>query len=281
MLKELKLWPEPRQRAASSKRSRGTDHVYSTPVVPVLSGCTLIRPRHTLGMRAGVVNHLQQHKDRYEGMWDQCDTNGTKVDGLTYDAYCKLLGKEDAYASDVVLRALARTWQVNIVVFPADSKLELEPEAFTTQKPKVTPAFWLDGKHIDLLLPTEGREYPDELLEVRSAPSFGFRAGGRSAPSVCSKPDTVWSSAPAVSANALNRLLSGAPNNPRLHQHSLSHRLCGPRPVHQLRCQAASPQPLRDLIERPSRATPQLTPMTSPRCPIISLLDRFVRMVIL
>ena len=65
-------------------------------------------------------------------------------------------------ASDLELRALARSWQVNIVVVPADSRLE--PEAFTTQKAKKTLAFWLENKHIDLLLPVEGNKYPEELF---------------------------------------------------------------------------------------------------------------------
>ncbi|CAE7464425.1 unnamed protein product, partial [Symbiodinium pilosum] len=113
-------------------------------------------------LRAGVVNHLLQHKDRYVGLWDKCDTGGKPDPNLDFEGYIKLVGQESAYASDLELRALARSWQVNIVVVPADSRLE--PEAFTTQKAKKTLAFWLENKHIDLLLPVEGNKYPEELF---------------------------------------------------------------------------------------------------------------------
>ena len=160
-------------------------------------------PPHARELRAGVVTHLLQHKDRYAGLWDKCDTQGKSDPNLDFEGYCKLVGRESAYASDLELRALARSWQVNIVVVPADSRLE--PEAFTTQKAKKTLAFWLENKHVDLLLPVEGSKYPEELLAVRSAPSFGFRAGGKSVASVCSKPGTEWSSVAPSRARSLCR----------------------------------------------------------------------------
>ena len=149
-------------------------------------------PPHARELRAGVVTHLLQHKDRYVGLWDKCNTEGKADPDLDFEGYRKKVGQESAYASDLELRALARSWQVNIVVVPADSRLK--PEAFTTQKAKKTLAFWFENKHIDLLLPVEGTKYPEELLAVCSAPSFGFRAGGKSVASVCSKPCTEWSS---------------------------------------------------------------------------------------
>ncbi|CAE7357806.1 unnamed protein product, partial [Symbiodinium sp. CCMP2592] len=98
------------------------------------------------------------------------------------------------------MRALSRSWGINIVVIPADSSLE--PEAFTTSQAKHTAALWLEDKHVDLLVPETGTAYPAELLAVRSAASLGFRAGGKSVASVCSKPATVWSFAPAPSWKA-------------------------------------------------------------------------------
>ena len=143
-------------------------------------------PPHARELRAGVVTHLKQHQDRYQGMWDKCDTNGAPVDGLTYEGYCDL-GKQSTYASDLELRALARNWQVNIVLIPADIKLE--PEAFTTQKAKHTVAFWLSDKHVDLLLPTRAKITPKSFWPSARPPPLSFVLGaGLELRSVLSRP---------------------------------------------------------------------------------------------
>ena len=63
-----------------------------------------------------MIDHLRRNADRYTPLWDSTSPTGEKLE--SWETYIEQLASESAYASDLELRALAKMWNLRLIVVP-------------------------------------------------------------------------------------------------------------------------------------------------------------------
>ena len=174
------------------------------------------QPAHPRVIRAELVTHMLKH-ERYEKEWDGLDPRGQKS-ATDFQQYMSMIEKNGVFLGEAELIALARIYNVKIVVWPQG--VDFSPIAVHCKAPR-TLVLWYTDKHIDLLVPKVGAKYPDTYAKVNAGPVLGLRAGGRSSQaSSCNTP--VRRRAPSVMSEASCQTASAAKANPKRAPSSLA-----------------------------------------------------------
>ena len=125
-------------------------------------------------VRAKVVNHFGRHKAEYTKSWDGELPNREASD--SFDAYMSAIEKDRTWGGLLELRAIARIYDLRLVVFA--TPLELEPFHLHGQQRKRVVALRFNGRHYDLLVGSNGK-LPKALLDIRAKPEeVPLRGGG-------------------------------------------------------------------------------------------------------
>ena len=115
---------------------------------------------------AQVVRHLQKHSDEYKAMWDKTDPVGS----------LKLAKADNAFVSDLEMKALSRILDVRIVVIP--EMAAMVRVVFHLQQKWRVVALRYAAKHLDVLLSKSGSKYPAEVMDVTGGINDTLKAGG-------------------------------------------------------------------------------------------------------
>ena len=140
-------------------------------------------------LRAKAISHLQKHKEAYSAQWDKESPTGAPMQ--SFDEYLVASAQDGAYGSPLEVEALARVYDVQIILIPCLADFAVM--SFRTSQAKRVLVLWYHDKHIDLLIPKEDvRKYPQAVLSITTGPVHKLRAGGRSTCSRTSKTASVW-----------------------------------------------------------------------------------------
>ena len=119
-------------------------------------------------MRAKAMSHLSKHKVAYAAHWDREGPNGKPLD--SFDTYLQESAKDSAYASPLEIEARARIFDVRVLVIPCLADFEVIAFRASQEKRVLVLALWYEDKHVSLLLPKEGKKYPDSALQISTGP---------------------------------------------------------------------------------------------------------------
>ena len=109
----------------------------------------------------------------------------------SFDEYLVASAQDGAYGSPLEVEALARVYDVQIILIPCLADFAVM--SFRTSQAKRVLVLWYHDKHIDLLIPKEDvRKYPQAVLSITTGPVHKLRAGGRSTCSRTSKTASEW-----------------------------------------------------------------------------------------
>ena len=141
-------------------------------------------------LRAKAITHLQKHKEAYSAQWDKESPTGAPMQ--SFDDYLVASAQDGAYGSPLEVEALARVYDVQIILIPCIANFAVM--SFRTSQAKRVIVLWYHDKHIDLLIPKDDvRKYPQAVLNITIGPVHKLRAGGaRSTCSRASKAESVW-----------------------------------------------------------------------------------------
>ena len=126
-------------------------------------------------IRAKAMSHLSKHKAAYAAQWDREGPNGKPLD--SFDTYLQESAKDSAYASPLEIEARARIFDVRVLVIPCLADFEVMAFRASQEKRVLVLALWYEDKHVSLLLPKEGKNYPDSALQISTGPVHPIRAG--------------------------------------------------------------------------------------------------------
>ena len=161
-------------------------------------------------LRARVASHLEKHRQEYEGEWDSVLPDGTK--GKSFDEYLAAIRQLKQFASELELRALARIYNVRVLVVPASDLFT--PMVFHTNAKRML-VLWLEDKHLEFLRPkgekSTFKDYPDEYWKVTDGPVKSLKVGGSDATSSL-RSGTVWSSTSSKAGRAARSKSRAAPS---------------------------------------------------------------------
>ena len=158
-------------------------------------------------MRAKAITHLQKHKTAYCAQWDGESPSGDPMQ--SFDDYLAASAKDGSYASPLEVEALARVFDVQIILIPCIADFAVM--SFRTSQAKRVLVLWYRDKHVDLLIPKDDvKKYPEAVLSITTGPVHKLRAGGpRSTCSSASKTESEWT----IGARSSASLLSHRPGN--------------------------------------------------------------------
>ena len=141
-------------------------------------------------LRAKAITHLQKHKQAYSAQWDKESPTGAPMQN--FDDYLVASAREGAYGSPLEVEALARVFDVQIILIPCIADFAVM--SFRTSQAKRVIVLWYHDKHIDLLIPKDDvRKYPQAVLNITTGPVHKLRAGGaRSTCSRTSQAESTW-----------------------------------------------------------------------------------------
>ena len=169
-------------------------------------------------LRAKAITHLQKHKSAYSAQWDGESPAGAPMQ--SFDDYLAASAKDSSYGSPLEVEALARVYDVQIILIP--SLADFAVMSFRTSQAKRVLVLWYQDKHVDLLIPKEDiKKYPEAVLSITTGPVHKLRAGGprshsrhvsktksggpRSTSSRASKTESVWTIGARSSASLLSQ----------------------------------------------------------------------------
>ena len=141
-------------------------------------------------LRAKAIAHLQKHKEAYSAQWDKESPSGDPMQ--SFDDYLAASAQNCAYGSPLEVEALARVYDVQIILIPCIADFAIM--SFRSTQAKRILVLWYHDKHIDLLLPKNDlKKYPDAVVNITKGPVSKLRAGGPcSTSSRTSKAASVW-----------------------------------------------------------------------------------------
>ena len=141
-------------------------------------------------VRAKAITHLQKHKTAYSAQWDGESPSGEPMQ--SFDDYLAASARDSAYGSPLEVEALARVFDVQIILIPCIADFAVM--SFRTSQAKRVLVLWCQDKHIDLLIPkADVKKYPEAVLSITTGPVHKLRAGGpRSTSSHVSKTASRW-----------------------------------------------------------------------------------------
>ena len=140
-------------------------------------------------LRAKAITHLRKHKEAYSAQWDKESPAGAPMQ--SFEDYLVASAQDSAYGSPLEIEALARVYDVQIILIPCLADFAVM--SFRTSQAKRIIVLWYHDKHIDLLIPKDAvRKYPQAVLNITTGPVHKLRAGGRSTCSKASKTASVW-----------------------------------------------------------------------------------------
>ena len=147
-------------------------------------------PLHPTLLRAQVTQHYKKYQQTYEEQWHGELPDTTK--SSDFSEYITAIGRDASWGSTLEIRALARLFDVKIVIFPR--QFHFPVAAVHTQQKKRIVVLLHNGYHFDLLKPAEGKAWPAEIREVCAELPPTMRGGGPSSASGRSG-CTVWTAA--------------------------------------------------------------------------------------
>ena len=182
---ELRSVPKGMQIEAQPKNGACAFHCFSTGLKKISKGKIDKHPRN---LRAECIEHMQKHSEEYRASWDGKGPEGSKLD--TWEAYITAVSAESAYVSDLEIRALARLYDVRVVLVPQLACFP--PVVFHScqKSPKRCLVMWYSERHLDLLVTEEGKRIPSDITEITASINFELRVGG--GPSVASSSEGEW-----------------------------------------------------------------------------------------
>ena len=141
-------------------------------------------------LRAKAIAHLRKHQEAYSAQWDKESPTGVPMQN--FEDYLVASAQEGAYGSPLEVEALARVYDVQIILIPCIADFAVM--SFRTSQAKRIIVLWYHDKHIDLLIPkADVRKYPQAVLNITTGPVHKLRAGGaRSTCSRASKAESTW-----------------------------------------------------------------------------------------
>ena len=170
----LKIDPQPKDGACAF-------HCFSQGLKKISKGKIDKHPRQ---LRAECVEHMQKHAEDYKASWDKKGPDGNEL--ADWDSYIAAVSAESAYVSDLELRALARLYDVKVVLVPQLACFP--PVVFHSgqKSPKRCLMLWYSERHLDLLVTEEGKRVPEDIAAVTAAINFDLRVGGKPTSSAAS-----------------------------------------------------------------------------------------------
>ena len=163
-------------------------------------------------LRARVASHLEKHRQEYESEWDSILPDGTRA--KSFDEYLTAIRQLKQFASELELRALARIYNVRVLIVPASDAFT--PMVFHTNAKRML-VLWLEDKHLEFLRPkgenSTFKDYPEEYWKVTDGPvkSLSLKVGGSDAASSL-RSGTVWSTASSKAGRAARSKSHVAPS---------------------------------------------------------------------
>ena len=141
-------------------------------------------------VRAKAIAHLQKHKTAYFAQWDGESPSGDPMQ--SFDDYLAASARDCSYGSPLEVEALARVFDVQIVVIPYMADFAVM--SFRTSQAKRVLVLWYQDRHVDLLVPkADTKKYPEAVLRITTGPVHKLRAGGpRSTCSRASQSASEW-----------------------------------------------------------------------------------------
>ena len=141
-------------------------------------------------LRAKAITHLRKHQEAYSAQWDKESPTGAPMQ--SFEDYLVASAQNGAYGSPLEVEALARIYDVQIILIPLLADFAVM--SFRTSQAKRVIVLWYHDKHIDLLVPKDDvRKYPQAVLNITTGPVHKLRAGGaRSTCSRASKAGSEW-----------------------------------------------------------------------------------------
>ncbi|CAE7228019.1 Ptchd3 [Symbiodinium sp. CCMP2592] len=172
---ELRPIPEGLRKEDQPKDGACGFHCFSAGLKLISKGKIEKHPRI---LRAECIEHMQKHAEEYKAAWDSKGPDGRVLD--SWDTYITAVSSESAYISDLELKAMARLYDVKVVLVPEMACFP--PVVFHSgqKSPKRCLIFWYSGRHLDLLLVEEGKKIPKEIAEITATINFELRVGGDS-----------------------------------------------------------------------------------------------------
>ena len=155
-------------------------------------------------LRAKAITHLQKHKDAYSAQWDKESPAGVPMQ--SFDDYLAASAQNCAYGSPLEIEALARVFDVQIILIPCLADFAVM--SFRTSQAKRILVLWYENKHVDLLLPkSDIKKYPEAVVNITKGPVSKLRAGGPcSTSSRASKAASGWT----IGARSSDSLIKSA-----------------------------------------------------------------------
>ena len=166
--KGLRLEPQPKDGACAF-------HCFAAGLKLMSKGKLDKHPRI---LRAECVEHLHKHSEEYKAAWDGKGPGGDPL--ASWDEYLAQISAESAYVSDLELKAVARLYDIKVVLIPELACFA--PVVFHSgqKSPKRCLIMWYSGHHLDLLVVEDGKKLPTDIVEVTAAINFELRVGGES-----------------------------------------------------------------------------------------------------
>ena len=139
-------------------------------------------------LRARIIEHFKKHTDHYAALHDGLDpvTPDAKCD---WPAYLEKMEKDGTYGSALEVKAFSRLFNCRVIIIPEFAAVPCE--SFHSQAKDRVVVGWLSGdpvSHMDLLIPAKSKDtdatpktcpYPPGVLDIRAAPSYVYRVGGK------------------------------------------------------------------------------------------------------
>ncbi|CAE7258440.1 Ptchd3 [Symbiodinium sp. CCMP2592] len=148
--------------------------------------------KHPRLLRAEAVEHMTKHSEDYQASWDKKDPTGAPMED--WSAYLTAVSAESSYVSDLELRALARLYDTRVVLIPAMACFP--PVVFHAgqRSPKRRLVLWYKDRHLDLLVPEEGKKVSEDVGSITASINYELRVGGhpRSHASAASSSAGSW-----------------------------------------------------------------------------------------
>ena len=152
-------------------------------------------------LRAKAITHLQKHKSAYGAQWDGESPLGVPMQ--SFDDYLAASAKEGAYGSPLEVEALARVFDIQIILIPCIADFAVM--SFRTSQAKRVLVLWYHDKHVDLLIPKDDvKKYPEAVLSITTGPVHKL-GGPRSTCSRASKTESVWTIGARSGASLMSR----------------------------------------------------------------------------
>ena len=163
-------------------------------------------------LRAKAITHLQKHREAYSAQWDKESPAGVPMQ--SFDDYLAASAQNCAYGSPLEIEALARVYDVQIILIPCLADFAVM--SFRASQAKRILVLWYENKHVDLLLPkSDIKRYPDAVVNITKGPVSKLRAGGpRSMSSRASKAASGWTIGARSSTSLIKSAAGGKVSRP-------------------------------------------------------------------